>query len=609
MTKHLLQLGQQINRGKQALDEEEFDLAINAFEEAISIAKNMSPALDNIIGVSLGNIALALGHQGKKNQALDYALQVSDFLSKIPEKIEIYTSILHSLGLDFQKLGLYDCSVIILKVTLNLARQIATESDPSLVSIITRQLAFSYSEMNNLSVSAKLFRISADIEEQASIAIDLYKNAAYLYYKLSEREEALNILETAFGKAGIIGDTENQQEITNFQITISYEIMKRFAENGLVSQAIAYSEICLRKCRFLGDNSWTIKILYETALIFQADDKIWLRNKHLKEIIAYATASDTKLIKQKSTLLLAMHFLETKSYGEAFLYLQQLPFDEIKQIFPDLAHKLAEILTILEKSQQREQIHANIHFSRKDLDLPVEELLLESEEKEEKVFTEPEKPLSLELDEFSARMKKNQGLRDLKPPSIESLQELFDTDPLDSDQEEFMMPEFIESVTSGDERTRIEENSSQLIQTQDSQIFSAHQAHPALAEADHANSEVQNQQLEVSTSDGTIDTHESIQYEVGRRLQKAGWSVQMSYSSNIGQRSGPDITAEKGLIRKKKKLIYFAESVLDAEICSFLSQFSVGLGERIIFLHEGNPQDANVPLNIKLITRIDQLFE
>ncbi|MHA2111893.1 MAG: hypothetical protein ACW98W_10445, partial [Candidatus Hodarchaeales archaeon] len=65
MTKHLLLLGQQIKRGKQAFDEEEFDLAINAFEEAISIAKNMSPSLDNIIGVSLGNIALALGHLGK----------------------------------------------------------------------------------------------------------------------------------------------------------------------------------------------------------------------------------------------------------------------------------------------------------------------------------------------------------------------------------------------------------------------------------------------------------------------------------------------------------------------------------------------------------------
>ncbi|MHA1512916.1 MAG: hypothetical protein ACTSRJ_02490, partial [Candidatus Hodarchaeales archaeon] len=94
-----------------------------------------------------------------------------------------------------------------------------------------------------------------------------------------------------------------------------------------------------------------------------------------------------------------------------------------------------------------------------------------------------------------------------------------------------------------------------------------------------------------------------------RRLQKAGWSVQMNYSSNIGQGAEPDITAEKGLIRKKKKLLYFAESVPDAEICSFLLQSNTELGERIIFLHEGNPKDANVTLNVKLITRIDQLFE
>ncbi|MHA1946217.1 MAG: hypothetical protein ACW97W_08950, partial [Candidatus Hodarchaeales archaeon] len=568
----------------------------NAFEEAISIAKNMSPSLDNIIGVSLGNIALALGHLGKKNQALEYTLGVSECFKKIPEKIEIYTSILHSLGIDFQMLGLYDCSVIILKVTLNLARKMATENDPSLVSTVTRQLAFSYSEMNNLSVSAKLFRISADIEEQASIAIDLYKNAAYLYYKSSEREEALNILETAFEKAGIIGDSENQQEITKFQVTISYEIMKRFADNGLLSQAIAYSEVCLRKCRFLGDKSWTIKILYEAALILQADEKIWLRNKHLKEIIADATSSDTELIKQKAILLLAVHFLETRNFGEAFLYLQQLPFNEIKQSFPDLAQKLAEISTILEKSQQREQIHANIHFSRKELDLPVEDLLLEGEEKEGERFSEPEKPSSLKLEEFSSRMKENQKLRVLKPPSIESLQDLFDTEQTDLDEDESDLIEYVEPVIS-------------LEEARNSQIFSAHQTHPTSAAIGDANLEVQGQELEEPTPESTVDSHESIQYEVGRRLQKAGWSVQLNFSSNISNGSEPDIAAEKGLIRKKKKLVFFAKSVPDAEICSFLLQSNVETGERIIFLHEGNPRSANVSLDVKVITRIDQLFQ
>jgi len=507
MTKHLLLLEQQIKRGKQSLDEEEYEIAIKAFEEAISIAKNMSPALDNIIGVSLGNIALALGHQGKKNQALEFTLRINEYFKKIPEKIEVYTSILNALGIDFQELGLYDCSVILLKATLNLARKIASESDPSLISTITRQLAFSYSEMNNLSVSAKLFRISADIEEQASIAIDLYKNSAYLYYKSSEREEALNILETAFEKARIIGDTKNQDEITKFQVTISYEIMKRFAENGLIPQAIAYSEICLRKCRFLGDNSWTIKLLYETALIFQADEKIWLRNKRLKEIIAEATESDTKLIKLKSILLLAVHFLETKNYGESFLYLQQLPFDEIKQISPDLAQKLSEISTVLEKSQQREQIHANIHFSRKDLDLPVEELLQESDEKTEEGFSEPEKPFSLELEEFSARIRENQRISDLKPPSIESLQELFDTDQDDSVQEEHELLEYIETVTPSEETSIIEENNSQFIETQNSQIFSEHQTHLAPTEIDHEGLEVLDQQPDIATFRSTIDSH------------------------------------------------------------------------------------------------------
>ena len=609
MTKHLLLLGQRIKRGKQALDEDEFDLAINAFEEAISIAKNMSPSLDNIIGVSLGNIALALGHLGKKNQALEYTLGVSEYFIKIPEKIEIYTSILHSLGIDFQKLGLYDCSIILLKVTLNLARKIATENDPSLVSTVTRQLAFSYSEMNNLSVSAKLFRISADIEEQASIAIDLYKNAAYLYYKSSEREEALNILETAFEKAGIIGDSENQQEISKFQVTISYEIMKRFAENGLLSQAIAYSEVCLRKCRFLGDNSWTIKILYEAALILQADEKIWLRNKHLKEIIADATSSDTELIKQKAILLLAVHFLETSNFGEAFLYLQQLPFNEIKHTFPDLAQKLAEIFTILEKSQQREQIHANIHFSRKELDLPVEDLLLEGEEKEGERFSEPEKPSSLKLEEFSSRMKENQKLRVLKPPSIESLQDLFDTDQPDLDEDEPDLIEYVEPLIPLEESSEVEDLSLQLEEAQNSQIFSAHQTHPASAVAGDANLQVQGRELEEPIPENTVDSHENIQYEVGRRLQKAGWSVQLNFSSNISHGSEPDIVAEKGLIRKKKKLVFFAKSVPDAEICSFLLQSNVETGERIIFLHEGNPRSANVSLDVKVITRIDQLFQ
>jgi len=121
--------------------------------------------------------------------------------------------------------------------------------------------------------------------------------------------------------------------------------------------------------------------------------------------------------------------------------------------------------------------------------------------------------------------------------------------------------------------------------------------------------QVQGQEFEEPTPENTVDSHENIQYEVGRRLQKAGWSVQLNFSSNISHGSEPDIVAEKGLIRKKKKLVFFAKSVPDAEICSFLLQSNVETGERIIFLHEGNPRSANVSLDMKVITRIDQLFQ
>ena len=70
----------------------------------------------------------------------------------------------------------------------------------------------------------------------------------------------------------------------------------------------------------------------------------------------------------------------------------------------------------------------------------------------------------------------------------------------------------------------------------------------------------------------------------------------------------PDIVAEKGLIRKRKKLIFFAEDVPEAEICSFLLQSNPEIGEKIVFLIEGNPQEANISLQVKIISRIDQLF-
>jgi tetratricopeptide (TPR) repeat protein len=281
MSEPLLLLNQRIKEGKQALFEKKFEAAIEAFKEATVIGKNLSPALDNIVGISFGNIALALALQGNTDLVLDFVLKAADHLAIINEKPLAYTSIIHGLGLDFQKLNLHDSSIILLKIALDLARKNAPEQDTRLISIITRQLAFSYSEINNLYSSARLFRISGDLEEQANTAVDLYKNSAYLYYKDGVREEALNILETAFDKAGIIGDYENQKEIARFQVTISYEIMKKFASHGLSQRAVAYSEICIAKSRYLKDHISAAKILYETALILQSLGKFWQRNNFL----------------------------------------------------------------------------------------------------------------------------------------------------------------------------------------------------------------------------------------------------------------------------------------------------------------------------------------
>jgi hypothetical protein len=116
-------------------------------------------------------------------------------------------------------------------------------------------------------------------------------------------------------------------------------------------------------------------------------------------------------------------------------------------------------------------------------------------------------------------------------------------------------------------------------------------------------------QSAIHTTHETISVPEgNIRYEVGRRLQKAGWSVHLNFSTDIRQGPEPDILAEKGLIRKRKKMIFFAEHVPDAEICSFLLQSNPEAGERIIYLLDGNPHEADVSSHVKVINRIDQLF-
>jgi tetratricopeptide (TPR) repeat protein len=610
MTEPLLLLNQRIKEGKQALFEKEFDSAIKAFEEATIIGKNISPRLDNIVGISFGNIALALAHQGKRDLVLDNVLRAADHLTTITEKPLVYTSILHGLGLDLQKFNLHDSSIILLKIALDLARKNTPEHDTRFISILTRQLAFSYSKIDNLYSSAKLFRISADLEEQATTAVDLYKNSAYLYYKDGVREEARNILETAFDKSGIIGDTDNQTEIARFQVTISYEIMKKFASHGLSQRAVAYSEICINKSRYLKDHVSATKILYEAALILQSIGKFWQRNTFLKQIIIEDTSLETERIRQRAILHLAVHFLEIENFSEAFFYLEQLSLERITEINPQLSQKLMEVSKVLEKSQRRGLIQTDLRFSRSDLDLPVDQLL---EDDELITFSTPERPSSLELEELSVNLNTSQITEKLKPPSVASLQALFDTEIsviAEPEQVEETAQE-IDLIQSDLSLIEEEIEVQPITESQIDGVFSAHQestnSHlPSSSEIFEMISP--SSQSRHTDSDIMNEPQSNIRYEVGRRLQKAGWSINLNFSTDIRQGGEPDILAEKGLIRRRKKLIFFAEHVPDAEICAFLLQSNPESGDRIIYLLDGNPREADVSSHVKVINRIDQLF-
>lgn len=96
--------------------------------------------------------------------------------------------------------------------------------------------------------------------------------------------------------------------------------------------------------------------------------------------------------------------------------------------------------------------------------------------------------------------------------------------------------------------------------------------------------------------------------EVSSRLQQAGWIIQANNISSNTKNPEPDILAEKGMVRKQRKLIFFAEDVADAEICSFLLQSNQTPGEKYVFLLSGNPLKAKISPKVKLVTRVDQIF-
>jgi hypothetical protein len=266
--------------------------------------------------------------------------------------------------------------------------------------------------------------------------------------------------------------------------------------------------------------------------------------------------------------------LEIENFSEAHFYLEQLSLEKINEINPRLSQKLTEVAKSLEKSQQRGMIQTDLRFSRSDLDLPVDQLLKEEDE-ELMVFTAPEKPSSLELEELNFNLQTSQLGDQLKPPSVESLEALFDTE-VSLPVEPVQTSEIIQEVDVTLPERPITTENIEVQPTRESQIdrvFSAHQE----ATNSHLPSSTEifdliqpsHQSIIHITDESAGEPEGNIRYEVGRRLQKAGWSVHLNFSTDIRQGAEPDILAEKGLIRKRKKLIFFAEHVPDAEICSF----------------------------------------
>jgi len=605
------ELSQKIEQGKQALlDQNEFERALEFFEHAVHLAQEFSPPLLSIVGVAYAYMALALGKKNLRKEALDKITSATDYLRSDLKNPLIYASILLGLGVEFQKIELFDCSLVTLKKALKFARSQEAESDLAAISTITRNLAFSYNKTDNSEAAARLFRIAGDLEDQPNIAVDLYRNSAYLYYKENKKEEALNILETAFEKAGILGDTNNQNEIARFQATISYEIFRKNQDNLLLQQALAYAELCFEKLEFLQDENWQVRILYEKAMVHGRLDEKWLQMKLIQQISESKQSEESEEYLIRAILLLTIHSIEQGNFSEANFHLQKISeeqMDKINTLNPTLAKKINETRIILRKYQERGQIKTDLRFSREELEKPVEQLLGEAH------LIGPEK--QLERDDLSSLKppalevsvpESDSSYSRFKPPSVEALHELFE------EPEEISPPS---PVTVRTTRTAIEqpsrESPGELIPDY-SRLFQAHKRRQEVSLEDPL--------FDPTTPDEPSDlepiqqeAEEIIQFsdvrsEVGHRLQKAGWTVHYNFAGKTRKGAEPDILAEKGLIRKNRKLIFFAENTADAEICSFLLQSNLESGEKIVFLLQGNPSEADIPIEIKLVNQIDQLF-
>lgn len=633
------ELNQVIEQGKQALTKNDADEAIHAFERAIQIASEASPALNSIIGISFVYIALAYGKKGETTMALEHINTATEFFPMTSVNPLVYAQLLLGLGIEFQKIELHECSIIILKHALVLAKIKTVEVDLEVISIVARSLAFSYSKIRNNVSSAKLYRIAADLEDEPQTAIILYRNSAYLYYQEQMKEFTLDILETAFDKAGILGDTSCQLEVAHFQGLVSYEISSSYIQRGYLEKAIAYLDVCYDKFTFTGDSLWVIKALYQKAMILESIGKDWQRNKVLEKLIKFEITGENKEYFIKAILLLIIHALEGDHYFKAEFYIQQVSEAQLQDIKPQLSQKIREIREMLEISRKRGQLHADLHFTRKDLDLPIDELLPEAKTPIQDISHEKEK-VSLQVPKLDIVIPSPSSSHKIKQPTVEVLQELFDTSeeahPLPADQEP-LLTTTQEHVPTEEQQEADALPISETVPEYDQEkavalerLFQAHQvpqesstsihsdpvsiSSPASTEIEYTFPEepisepIEDQPQVTSFPTTVVSQDENIRSEVVSRLQRAGWAVELNFTNLTQRGSEPDIIAAKGLIRKTRKFIFFAENPADAEICSFLLQSNPERGEKLIFLLSGDPRDTNVSVMVKLVTQIGQLF-
>jgi tetratricopeptide (TPR) repeat protein len=581
---------------------------------------------------------LAYGKKQKTAIALEHINIATEFFPVDPVNPLVYAQLFLGLGIEFQKIKLHECSIIILKTALALAKSKTAEVDIEVISLVARNLAFSYNKIGNNVASAKLYRIAADLEDEAKTAIVLYRNSAYLYYQERMKEFTLDILQTAFDKSGILGDTGCQLEIAHFQGLVSYEIGTSYVQRGYLEKAIAYLDICYEKFSLTDDTLWMIRALYEKAIILERLGKDWQRNRELEKLIKFQITNKNKVYIVKAILLLIIHALEGDYYSKADFYIQQVSEAQLQDVNPQLRQKIQEIRELLDLSRQRGQMHTNLHFSRNDLDLPIDELLPEVKTPTKDIVQEEEKFASLQVPHLDIGPRPPPSHK-VKQPTVEVLQELFvtseETQPqlnpqevlIETTQEQVSPPS---EEQQGAKVTPLSETTPEYEQEKAvalERLFRAHRVSPETSilpspsefSVETVENEISFPEEIISESitertpitsppTSAVSQDENIRSNVVSRLQKAGWAVELNFTNLARRGSEPDVIATKGLIRKARKLIFFAENPADAEICSFLLQSNPERGEKLVFLLSGDPRDANVSVMVKLVTQIGQLF-